>query len=82
MKIKQIEDGNWYLQGQITHLKRYNLVLDKINQFTAEMKKVSSIEIVDHIQYGRLMEEAHEALLELYKDAVILLDTIKIKGIE
>ena len=64
-----------HLEKRQVHLKRYLIVADKIKQFADEIKEKNFIETPDHIRYGQLMEEAHEALLENYKD---LLEDLKV----
>ena len=53
-----------------THFRRYMIVANKVVQFANEMQEKKFMETTDHLRYSQLMEEAHEALLDSYKDLV------------
>lgn len=50
--------------------KRYKIISNKINDFVIELAQKGSKSVEDEIYYGRLMEEAHEALLGCYQSLV------------
>jgi len=72
------DDEVFRLEAYKTHLNRYLIAAEKIDNFAKEMEQKGFIETVDRLHHGELLQNAFEALAVIYDDMREELDSYKV----